>query len=184
MADVAFGALLDSAEDEQLPAVVEPLTEATVLTKSQHGLAALMTAAAIPPLQIRKQLGISKAKYKLFLQSGVFNALVASYRKRLLEHGLNDAAVHLLGDAKRNVEFLQEIRDGNFADDPKRMRVRLSASQTLFEKQFPKGEATFDQSRVDNALRSIANATCAEVGEAIEITAVPLDQAIAELENK
>jgi hypothetical protein len=150
-------------------------------TKSQHGLAALMTAAAMKPKRICLQLGISRAKYNCFLQSGVFNALVADYRKRMLERGLDDAAVSLLADAKTNVDFLRGVRDGTIDDEPGKMGHRLRASFKLMDNQFPKGHDTFDPQRVGDALRTIANAVCTEVGEAIEIESTPLDHAINKL---
>jgi hypothetical protein len=154
-------------------------TAANERTKSLHGMAALMTAAAMQPKRICKQLGISRAKYNVFLQSGVFNVLVADYRKRMLERGLDDASVALLGDAKNNIDFLRGVRDGTVNDDDTaRLGIRLRASQTLFGQQFPKGQDSYDPVRVGDALRTIANAVCLEVGETIEVTPVDLDTAI------
>lgn len=153
--------------------------------KSVQGLAALLTAIGTKPIKIRKQLGISKAKYNLFLQSGVFNALVAEYRRKLLERGLDDAATLLMADATHNVDFLKKLRDGDIPiDDAAAMGVRLRASQTLFDKQFPKNQdGGLNAPVVEKAMRAIANAVCKEIGEEIEVEAVPIDLAIEEMEK-
>jgi transcriptional regulator with XRE-family HTH domain len=153
-------------------------------TQSQHNLAALLTAAGVSPKKICVQLGMSKAKYTLFLQSGVFNSLTASYRKRILEKTLDDAATTLLGDAKANVDFLKRVRDGHYDDLPAPVvGNRLRASHILADRQFPKTSEGINEHLVSDALRKIANAVCGEIGEPIEVEATDLDKAIEDLTN-
>lgn len=157
--------------------------DAGELVQSQQQLAALMTAVALKPSAICKRLNMTRETYNIFLRSGVFKALVADYRQKLVERGLEDAHAMLLGDAHANIAFLRQVRDGAFDDDPKRMHIRLRASQTLLEKQLPKNQESFDPQRVADAMRKIAAQATAEVGDPIEIEATPLDDAIEALEN-
>lgn len=164
-----------------LPAAITP-DEAQ--TKSQHGLAALLTAAGASEKAICAQLGMKRKKYRLFLQSGVFNALVADYRKRLLERTLDDASTNLLADASHNIRFLQDVRDGKLdsVDSPV-LSNRLRASHLLLDKQFPKTQDGGPNTHlIADSLRKIANAVCVEVGEPVEIEATPLDEKLKALE--
>lgn len=44
----------------------------------------------------------------------------------------------LMSDAERNIRWLRKVRDGLINDDPKRLRIRERAAETLLDRQVPR----------------------------------------------
>ncbi len=44
----------------------------------------------------------------------------------------------LMSDAERNIRWLRKVRDGLIDDDPKRLRIRERAAETLLDRQVPR----------------------------------------------
>jgi len=108
------------------------------LTPRHEQAAALLAAGEMPDGEVARRVGMNPNWLSQLKKRPDFQALVERYQERVVEGTLERVRKNLERDAPRNLRFLTETRDGNFADDEKAMGVRLRASQILFDRQVPK----------------------------------------------
>lgn len=107
--------------------------------------AALMVAEAkMTDKEIAAKLEIAPATLTMWKKSPLFREMVSTFADRIIEGGVQGVIDSIMADGPTNISFLKEVRDGRFTDDPKRMSVRLKASEMLFDRQAPKQDKIAD----------------------------------------
>lgn len=142
-------------------------------------LVCLAAATGLQPREISQQIpSLSTQKVNKILASPLAKVLVDQFVKEITERGLQSAVSRLGVDTPKNLSFLIDARDGKFdGTDPDDMRVRMKASETLFDRQMPKRtESTTEATlriTVERPEREAIDAVCEEIGEPIPLIALP-----------
>lgn len=147
---------------------------------SEHAerMVALMAAGNLPAHEIAAQLHLSTRRVNQLLASPLMKAMVAGYAKEILSQGLQQTVDRITQDAPTNVQFIVDVRDGNFdGHDPDDMRIRMKAGEMLLDRQAPKRTENLSDHTyrfvLESPQRDLADRACNEVGEAIEVEALP-----------
>lgn len=148
----------------------------------RHKLAALLIATGKRRIWVCRRLGMAPNRLSVIQQSPLFRVLVEQYQREFISQGMQTTINKVLADGPANVEFLRKVRDGmepdvKEIDDPNdRMRHRLKAAESLFDRQLPRRMETESQASVhvtvEATRRELAEDACAEVGAPIDITPV------------
>ena len=128
----------------------EPTAEASVPAAPKHRAgslqavqrrkqgALLVAQGRLSDTEIAAQLGLKRHAVREWKKRDDFRAMVEEFSRQIIAGSVQSVQERLTSDAPRNVQFLADVRDGNFQDDTQRMRVRLRASEALFDRQVPK----------------------------------------------
>lgn len=154
---------------------------------ANHRLMAFMIAAGMRPGEVARRVGMNKQRVSIIQRSPLFRTLVEQHRREIIERGMKTTIDKIMGDAPINVDFLRELRDGKVdgipidPDSVDIVRVRLQASNALFDRQAPKRTETDTRSHltitVEHEQKLLADQTCAEVGDPIEPEFTNIDAA-------
>lgn len=145
---------------------------------NRQRLIAFYVACGRKMKDIAAELGVTPQTISIAKRSPLFHVLVEQLQKDMIEHGVKEAAAQVLADGGANVKFLRKLRDGDeelLAEcDDKMMRLRLGASTELLKRQMPvirESEQRGVQVNVivDGVQRGLADASCREVGEPIDM---------------
>lgn len=114
--------------------------------------AALLLAANKTDKEICAELGIAKSTLDVLKKSPLFLESVHNYAETVEKEGLAAIIDDLHADWPKNRDFIKNVRDGVFADDAKKMDLRLRAAKMLLDKQAPNAG---DRANNENAARII-----------------------------
>lgn len=130
----------DFRESSKRRAVPRPGRGIHKLEKLQprHRLLATLLANGISPVDAAPQVGCSLRTIRRIQADPVFKEFLAQVQARIVEKTADDAVSLVMEDAKANVKFLRDTRDGKVVDDPRMLRERLKASSILFDRQMPR----------------------------------------------
>lgn len=86
--------------------------------------------------QIAQAFGIPETEVETLVADPDVVSLVRDLRAVMPMPGeINEL---LMSDAERNIRWLRKLRDGLIDDDPKRLRIREKAAETLLDRQVPR----------------------------------------------
>lgn len=99
----------------------------------RHALLALLLATdRFNEAELVSETGLAPQHIDVVRRSPLFLEAVRRFRERLAPA---DVGARLKAGADHNVAWLEKVRDGSESDDPKALRLRLSAAQALLDKQ-------------------------------------------------
>jgi len=144
----------------------------------RHRLIAFYVACGRRTKEIARELKVTPQVISVAKRSPLFHVLVQQIQREMIDHGVKSTVDQVLADGAANVRFLRRLRDGDEAllaeCDDKILRLRLGASTALFDRQMPRVRESSGQPvqvvvNVDGIQRSLADASCREVGSPIEM---------------
>lgn len=111
--------------------------------RPRHHTMAALVAANMSAGEIAKRLGMHVNAVYRAMGSPLFKLEVERLTKKNVKEISDNYVDSVINDGARNVRFLKRVRDGKLNDlqycDPiDRVRLRLDASKTLFDRQMPK----------------------------------------------
>lgn len=112
--------------------------------KPKHRLMASLEAAGWARKDIAKHLQCPLGTVEFAARSQVYRQAVLDENAKLRDRIIGSAVDRVMADGEVNVRFLQSVRDGVLVPpdgtptDIDVMKLRLGASQTLFDRQVPK----------------------------------------------
>jgi hypothetical protein len=101
-------------------------------------LALMLATEAFSDAEMIAATGLSPQHVDSLRRSPLFVESVRRYRERIGRDGVRGAQADLEADARDNVRFIREAREGKIADDPRALRIRMAAATALLERQVPK----------------------------------------------
>lgn len=101
-------------------------------------LALMLASEAFTDAEMLAATGLSVQYVDSLRRSPLFIEAIKRYRERLGRDGTRGAQFDLEADARDNVRFIKEARDGKVPDDPRSLRVRMAAAMALLDRQVPK----------------------------------------------
>lgn len=150
--------------------------------KSSHQWLAFMDARGDSVRTMATATGLTQQAIFRLRRMPLYIALKAEHIEHIIEHGMKEAIAHLISDAPANLAFVKQIREGDWDDDPDRMKLRLEAARELLGHQFPKKsqvEGNVNHAvRVSHEHRTAIEQDCDEAGVALQ--PIPLAQAISD----
>ena len=157
--------------------------------KPKHLTMAALAATGMTDRQIAKELGCSHHTVKITRQSPLFQLEVTRLSRTQQERISNNYVDQVMQDGERNAKFLRKVRDGQLADlqdcdSADRMRFRLDASKTLFDRQMPKQkEGSAATPTVQVILQKNEQLIMHDALKDVGVTIPQLDDVIRQLEH-
>jgi len=102
--------------------------------------AAILAVGGKNRVEIARELGITPGTVEILERSPLWLQLKEATQREVEERGVVSVVEELQSDTPRNLQFLRDIRDGSFADEPKRIDSRLRAAKMLLDKQVPNAD--------------------------------------------
>ena len=154
-----------------------------IVTKhnARHNWCAWLDAAGMKVRDIAKETGMSPENIYRLRGTKMYLAVRHGYAEEIIEKGVSESMAHIVADAPKNVEFLKDLRDGEFdSDDLDRMKMRFEASKELLSHQHPKQtKQTTDSTHrfvIEDSRRLQMMRDCEEA----ELPIIPLRKAIVD----
>lgn len=101
---------------------------------------ALLTAAGRTDKQICDDLEVSQGVLETMRKSPLHRELVATFGEELEQKQITSIAEEIANDAPRNLNFIKQVRDGEFTDPKDKMQLRMQAAKLLLDKQTPNAD--------------------------------------------